>query len=765
MWQHTWWRDRITSDSAGQLSADYGYQEEPELVKVVSDEDLAAIRRNTDESWQLKSAVPLQSVQGGFLPGGARFLQRAALANAACPGLIPQELACPAIFVFERTPHMNPDDEDQLAAALRALQPQGALEQILRKPSVQLRKLSFAEQCLGSVFVKELSMCLRDRVVSPRELCLRGNHLDDTAADALVDFVGSRCSGAASRCRTDVDLSKNWLTWKGACAILGSIAQASRCLREDENASALDMTFNSIPDPKELLDWASWEYPGTHAPAGDSSLQCCGSKPGTHRLHVNVGPAWCKSEGLRSQRHDKRWQYYMHAPCRELARNFEWAFGETIERQVWTCPLDGKCVNPCAGRRNCPDVTFLSILRNHIGGHKHRKSVGHGLTLDASQEAERGGSPVFEFQFPGRGMQNWTYYFNSLTGAQGWHRHEAEWEPEEDLVNCDVTFVWRDFLRSRSFAASWPTVESLSLESHQTALNYCDDPVVYLVVEFANQPFRALLKPGDKPLFEDKNGFLISFAVWPQLGQNAQPTIFATRASQVYDAFRATDQRRRQRLKLGGEAGLTRAFCEDVEDFLLDIGECQERKQLWDGDAERSRVHEVLGHRVYLHPESHRWTIDAELDSAFWGWLARRAVGARARQQADHAWQETIEELRSNPSIAGSCPAFLLDAAYCFGQLRVLNNRRLYCLKQRPECRVRVRIFPWIAGRRFQTRERQPVVDIFLQRLKDIEPASDGRSVEVRGGLFAAAHAAPAQATQPSSMRSLLPEPSKVVLQ
>ena len=122
-------------------------------------------------------------------------------------------------------------------------------------------------------------------------------------------------------------------------------------------------------------------------------------------------------------------------PCHELSRNLEWACGEAIEQQVWECPFDGKSVNPRAGRRNCPDVSFTSILRNHIARHKHRKNVGNCLTPDAAFEPERGGSPVIPFPCRGRDGQICEYFFNSLSGAQGWRRDEAELEADECEFN------------------------------------------------------------------------------------------------------------------------------------------------------------------------------------------------------------------------------------------------------------------------------------------------------------------------------------------
>jgi len=62
---------------------------------------------------------------------------------------------------------------------------------------------------------------------------------------------------------------------------------------------------------------------------------------------------------LNSQLCDKRWRHFMHGPCKECAKNLELAFGDALEEQVWVCPLDGKCVNPRVGRRNCPEAGAL----------------------------------------------------------------------------------------------------------------------------------------------------------------------------------------------------------------------------------------------------------------------------------------------------------------------------------------------------------------------------------------------------------------------
>ena len=82
------------------------------------------------------------------------------------------------------------------------------------------------------------------------------------------------------------------------------------------------------------------------------------------------------------------------------------------------------------------------------------------------------------------------------------------------------------------------------------------------------------------------------------------------------------------------------------------------------------------------------------------------------------------------------CKHFQLDAAHCSGQLPVLDNRQLYCLQEAfgRETRIRVRIFPWVAERYFQTRERHAVIDSLLQKVKDMVLVSDGTSIEVRVG-------------------------------
>ena len=115
-------------------------------------------------------------------------------------------------------------------------------------------------------------------------------------------------------------------------------------------------------------------------------------------------------------------------PCHELSRNLEWACVEAIEQQVWECPLDGKSVNPRAGRRNCPDVSFTSILRNHIAAVD--AAAADGST--ALKEANRCGHLNIKRYLV---EQICKYFFNSLSGAQGWRRDEAELEADECEFN------------------------------------------------------------------------------------------------------------------------------------------------------------------------------------------------------------------------------------------------------------------------------------------------------------------------------------------
>jgi hypothetical protein len=81
---------------------------------------------------------------------------------------------------------------------------------------------------------------------------------------------------------------------------------------------------------------------------------------------------------------------------------------------------------------------------------------------------------------------------------------------------------------------------------------------------------------------------------------------------QLRDALR-TNERRRRCLKLGGEAGSTRAFCEAVDTFLVDMGHCKDRKQLRDNETKKSNVQDVIGHRAHSHAETLRWTIDSAI--------------------------------------------------------------------------------------------------------------------------------------------------------
>ena len=80
---------------------------------------------------------------------------------------------------------------------------------------------------------------------------------------------------------------------------------------------------------------------------------------------------------------------------------------------------------------------------------------------------------------------------------------------------------------------------------------------VYLVADFVRcgHAVRALLPPGERPLFENSEGVLVSRSVfWPQQSRSASPDIFAIKASHVYNAFSATDDRRRKYFGLGASA-------------------------------------------------------------------------------------------------------------------------------------------------------------------------------------------------------------------
>ena len=64
-------------------------ESEPETVEVSSLGELKAVDEVLDNDWQLQSSVGLLATARGHLPGGAHFLQRAALADAAWPGRLP----------------------------------------------------------------------------------------------------------------------------------------------------------------------------------------------------------------------------------------------------------------------------------------------------------------------------------------------------------------------------------------------------------------------------------------------------------------------------------------------------------------------------------------------------------------------------------------------------------------------------------------------------------------------------------------------------
>ncbi|CAE8610718.1 unnamed protein product [Polarella glacialis] len=96
--------------------------------------------------------------------------------------------------------------------------------------------------------------------------------------------------------------------------------------------------------------------------------------------------------------------------------------------------------------------------------------------------------------------------------------------------------------------------------------------------------------------------------------------------------------------------------------------------------------------------------------------------------------EETIRELQSHPELLSTCEDFVLEGSYLYGNIRVINNRRTYCVKQSlPDELVWVRLFPlaYLHENNLRTREKHVFMDKFLHAMQD--GIGDGKHVTVRG--------------------------------
>ena len=75
----------------------------------------------------------------------------------------------------------------------------------------------------------------------------------------------------------------------------------------------------------------------------------------------------------------------------------------------WERPPDGRKVDPRCAIRSCLDATLCSTLASHLAGSDHPKKVNACL-------------PNAEYEILETPVGAHKYFFNSLTGAQGWGR-------------------------------------------------------------------------------------------------------------------------------------------------------------------------------------------------------------------------------------------------------------------------------------------------------------------------------------------------------
>ncbi|CAE8700686.1 unnamed protein product [Polarella glacialis] len=259
-WAPSWLLDRILSNptGGGGLLLDFGVARDPEVLEICSETEWRALTDSAGEEWILAVAV---EASGVVLPAGTALLQQASLGAAECPGALPLDVRMPLQIAFQRTPWLK----DLSGAFLSG----GYLHRELMK-ATSLDRIDFTGQCLGSACIQRLCSCLQVCSMTPAELLLGKNELDDTAAKMLAQCL----SPGVIRPLRRLVLERNGLTERGARTLIEALAALS--LRRHGSSDGhifLDVTFNLIWDPRRLLDKAEWDFPGTHAAGEDCSAE------------------------------------------------------------------------------------------------------------------------------------------------------------------------------------------------------------------------------------------------------------------------------------------------------------------------------------------------------------------------------------------------------------------------------------------------------------------------------------------------------------
>lgn len=182
-------------------------------------------------------------------------------------------MAPPAVLVFDRTPWIQPAPPGRPEDALEALRAGGALRRHLATlGEPQLLTFDVTGQRLGSPFVKELCNCLAAARKSPMQLMLGHNDLTDGAGQALSLYFQNDYVGMLRR----VVLERNELTVDGAHAVVAAVAALSqRVSYASSQRVFVDVTFNSVADPRTFLDEVEKKHQGAHAPCSHCEPEWC----------------------------------------------------------------------------------------------------------------------------------------------------------------------------------------------------------------------------------------------------------------------------------------------------------------------------------------------------------------------------------------------------------------------------------------------------------------------------------------------------------
>lgn len=464
-WKDKWLWDRVISGES-RTTLDFSCNDQAEntpsldVVQVRDEEDLTKLKAVLGKSWIIQEMI---EVGGKKIPGGACLYPQGALQEAEGSGDLP-DIELPAVLFFEKTPALKQDGAEPLTV-LRALDPEGALSQILRANKSNPLHLNFSHQELGDNFVKKLCACLTELHIAPEVLCLVGNQITDVGGNYLAEWIASLSDDMPFR-QLDLRLNKLGLLWRTDAVrpLLEKMAlwssKCSRALQEGERV-LLDLSFNCIYDPSHHLTMLEETYNGAHGPHKGCTRCSCPDPKGHYPLHVNVGPAWTVRQGQNCAYHEKQWQWYWRPILALLKHELANCDASQMPKPTWApqrfwqCPLDNGKLNPHHGTKvmhqqrcrhggsavSCQDtLSFDGQLESHTLGKKHMKGVRNW--------DETCGYLDFE-----SADKLWTYRVHPASGQQYWFKKsECDGKPFQDVEECP--FLYPDWWRDESWEDS-----------------------------------------------------------------------------------------------------------------------------------------------------------------------------------------------------------------------------------------------------------------------------------------------------------------------